>query len=171
MEGRALYRLGKAWGQMAFWQLWERQSGVAVRDIEENIAEWEVYRRCPPAENVYGGFFPRSGSRTMALYHSTMWRTVTSQSFSVTFIYRFRNRECGGQISIVERNKRKGFTLASMLYQALFTAPNEGIFTIGLHGITGGNILQSGGTAPVWSIDGRNAMHQPFRSWICRMRW
>lgn len=29
---------------------------VAVRDVEENIAEREVYRRCSPAENLYSGF-------------------------------------------------------------------------------------------------------------------
>ena len=29
---------------------------MVVGDIEENIAKREVYRRCPAAENLYGGF-------------------------------------------------------------------------------------------------------------------
>lgn len=29
---------------------------MAVGDIEENIAEQEVYQRCPPAENLNSGF-------------------------------------------------------------------------------------------------------------------
>lgn len=47
-----------------------------------------------------------------------------------------------------------------MLYQALFTARNAGIFTAGLHGTTEGNILRSGGDVPVWSMNRRNVMHQ-----------
>lgn len=41
---------------------------------------------------------------------------------------------------------RKGF-ITSMLYQTSVTVPNAGIFTVGLHGITEGNILQFGGAA------------------------
>lgn len=29
---------------------------MAARNVEENIAEREVYRRRPPAENLYSGF-------------------------------------------------------------------------------------------------------------------
>jgi len=115
--------------------------------------------------------FPRSGSRTMALYRSIMWRTAMSQSFPVTFICRCRKRWCGGQTSTAGQRGRNESIVASMLCQALFTAPNAGIFTAGLHGITGGNIPRSGGAAPVWSMDQRNVMHQPFRNRICRMRW
>ncbi len=39
---------------------WNPDSGgkskVAAGDVEENIAEREVYRRCPDAENLYSGF-------------------------------------------------------------------------------------------------------------------
>lgn len=115
--------------------------------------------------------FPRSGSRTMALYRSIMWRTAMSQSFPVNLICRFRRRWCGGRTFTMGQRGRNESIAASMLCQALFTAPNAGIFTAELHGTTGGNILRSGGVAPVWSMDRRNVMHQPFRNRICRMRW
>lgn len=40
-----------------------------------------------------------------------------------------------------------------------------------IHGTTGGNILRSGGAAPVWSMGRRNVMHRLFRNRICRTRW
>jgi len=61
-----------------------------------------------------------------------MWRTTMSQSFPMTSICKFRRRCCGEQISTVEPNTRKGFTTASMLYQALFTAPNVGILKLSI---------------------------------------
>ena len=45
-----------------------------------------------------------------------------------------------------------------MLCQALFTAPNVGIFIAGLHGTTRGNILRLGGDAFVWSMSRTNVM-------------
>ncbi len=110
--------------------------------------------------------FPRSGSRTMALYRSIMWRTAMNLSFPVTFICRCRRRWCGGQIFIAGQRGRNESIVASMLYQALFTARNAGIFTAGLLGIIEENILRSGGAAPVWSMDRRNVMHRPFRNRI-----
>lgn len=115
--------------------------------------------------------FPGSVSRIMVLCRNIMWRTATSQSFLVIFICRFRRRWCGGQTSTVGQRGRNGFTAASMLYQALFIALNVGIFTAELPGITEGNILLSGGVVPVWSMDQRNVMLQPFRRRICRMQW
>lgn len=138
----------------------------------KKILQNEKYIESPSCRKpIQWIFFQRSGSGTMALYRSIMWRTATSQSFPVTFICRFRRRWHGGQISTAEQKGRSGSIAASMLCQALFTAPNAGIFTAGLHGITGGNILRSGGVAPVWSMGRRNVMHRPFRNRICRMRW
>ncbi len=73
---------------------------------------------------------------------------------------------CGGQTFTVGQRGRNESIAASMLCQALFPAPNAGIFTAGLLGITEGNILQSGSAVPVWSMDRRNVMHRPFRNWI-----
>lgn len=115
--------------------------------------------------------FPRSGSRTMTLCRSIMWRTATSLSFPVTCICRSRRRWCGGQTSTAGQRGRNESIAASMLCQALFTAPNVGIFTAGLHGTIGESILQSGDAVLVWSMGQRNVMHQPFRRRICRMRW
>lgn len=75
-----------------------------------------------------------------------------------------------GQTSTAGQKGRNGSIAASMLYQASFIAQNAGIFTAGLHGTTGGNILRFGGAAPVWSMGRRNVMHRPFRNRICRMR-
>lgn len=44
----------------------------------------------------------------------------------------------GGPTSTVGQKGRNEFIVASMLYQALFTVPNVGIFTAGLHGAIGG---------------------------------
>lgn len=82
-------------------------------------------------------FFLRSGSRTMVLYPSIMRRTAMRRSFLVTFICRFRRRWCGGQTSTAEQKERNGSIATSMLCQVLFTAPNVGIYTTGLHGTIG----------------------------------
>lgn len=43
------------------------------------------------------------------------------------------------------------------------------IFTAGLLGITEGIIPRFGGAAPVWSMNQRNVISRPFRSWDCRL--
>lgn len=60
-----------------------------------------------------------------------------SQSFPVIYICRFRRRWCGGRTSTAGQKGINGFMAASMLCEALFTAPNARIFTAGLCGITG----------------------------------
>ena len=50
---------------------------MASWGIEENTAEREVYLRCLAIEiPIWWIFFLRSGSRTMALCHSIMWRVA-----------------------------------------------------------------------------------------------
>lgn len=95
-----------------------RKGKMEAGDIEENIVERKIYRRCTPAENLYRGF-PFQETGQMALYRSIMWRTATSQLFPVTFICRCRKKWYGVQISTAGRNGRKGFIVASMLCQAL----------------------------------------------------
>ncbi len=74
-----------------------------------------------------------------------------------------RRRWRGGRTCTVVRKGNNGFTVASTLYRASSTALNVGIFTAGLHGITGTSTPRCGGAAPEWSMVQKHVMHRPSR--------
>ena len=116
-------------------------------------------------------FLNKKRVQTRALSHSIMWENSHEPIIPRDLYMQVQEEMIRRANLIAEPTGKRGFTVASMPYPALFTVPSAARFTGGLHGITVENIPPCGGAVPVWNMDQQPVTHQLFRSKICRQRW